>query len=121
MSQSTPIRSPSSLKSPGKSENLNDFRRELEIIKNLVNKEKKEMFCLKDSLKTIEDKLNESVSGLNNTTVRVLENSSIASVPVLRQSRNIIELGILLNFFSTSTPGTRLGLYQPIGWGFYYC
>ena len=42
----------------------------------------------------IGDKLNETVSGLNNTTVRVPEFSNITSGPAIEQSRNIIKLGI---------------------------
>ena len=48
---------------------MKEFRRELEVIKVFVVEEKREMFNMKDSLKTIGDKLNDTLSGLNNTTV----------------------------------------------------
>ena len=69
VSQSTPVRSPINPEKTIKSDGMKEFRRELEVIKVFVVEEKREMFNMKDSLKTIGDKLNDTLSGLNNTTV----------------------------------------------------
>ena len=69
-------------------------REEIKEIKDSISKEKETVHIIKGAVKSIEEKLDETVSGLSNTTAKISCTSNESSVHGMEQSRNIVKLGI---------------------------
>ena len=89
--QSTPIKTGTNIK---RADEFISVQEEIKELKDSISKEKETVHIIKGAVKSIEEKLDETVSSLSNTTARISYTSNESSAHGMEQSRNIVKLGI---------------------------